>query len=179
LLSGSLIGDQSGSDIHDHVAQIFVDIRTQTRKVGILAENGFNFTEIDQIMQALKKAGVKCEIVSRNLGKITSADGQQLDVMRNYHTGSSVIYDAVYVTGGRQCVDTLLSQKESKHFVNEAFKHAKAIGATNEGIDLLAASEIGDAPFAAGVVTIRNATDFNNFNQKFIEAIAQHRHWDR
>jgi len=28
LLSGSLIGDQSGSDIHDHVAQIFVDIRT-------------------------------------------------------------------------------------------------------------------------------------------------------
>ena len=151
----------------------------QTRKVGILAENGFNFTEIDQIMQALKKAGVKYEIVSRNLGKITSADGQQLDVMRNYHTGSSVIYDAVYVTGGRQCADTLLSQKESKHFVNEAFKHAKAIGATNEGIDLLAASEIGDAPFAAGVVTIRNATDFNNFNQKFIEAIAQHRHWDR
>lgn len=162
----------------------------QTRKVGILAENGFNYAEINQVMQALKKAGVNCEIVSRKLGKITSTDGQQLDVIRSYHTSSSVIYDAVYVTGGRQCVDTLLSQSEAKHFVSEAFKHAKAIGATNEGIDLLAASQIEGVPFATpqsqaqlldefGIVTIRNAADMNYFNRKFIEAIAQHRHWTR
>ena len=33
MLSGSLIGDQSGSDIHDHVAQIFVDIRIEGRMI--------------------------------------------------------------------------------------------------------------------------------------------------
>jgi catalase len=30
-----------------------------------------------------------------------------------------------------------------------------------------------------GVVTTRNATDLNTFQQDFINAIAQHRHWMR
>jgi catalase len=84
----------------------------------------------------------------------------------------------------------LLSQGEAKHFVNEAFKHAKTLGATNEGIDLLAASQIQGVATAGwdthaelvadlGVITIRNAADMGYWSQEFIKAIAQHRHWGR
>lgn len=168
----------------------------RTRKVAVLLENGYNFPETTQVMEALKSAGVHTEIVSKNLGMVTSVDGQQLEVNKNYLSAGSINYDAVYVAGGRQNVDTLINQGDSLHFVNEAFKHAKAIGASNEGVDLLAASQIQGVKLAdpqtyaqlvseMGVVTIRNAADMGNadqesyFSNEFIKAIAQHRHWIR
>ena len=162
----------------------------QTRRAAILAENGFNFPEVTQVIEALQGAGIHTEIVSKNLGMITSVDGQQLEAGKNYSTTASIMYDAVYVTGGRQNVDTLMTQGDSLHFVNEAFKHAKAVGATNEGVDLLAASQIQGVTMAGpetqaqlvselGVVTIRNAADMGYFSEEFINAIAQHRHWAR
>ncbi len=162
----------------------------KTRKVAILMENGFNYPEVAQVMDALKRSGVHCEIVSKYQGMLTSVDGRQLEVNKSYQTAGSIMYDAVYIAGGRQCIDTLLGHGDALHFVNEAFKHAKAIGATNEGVDLLVASQIKGLPMASpqsqaqivnelGVVTIRNVTDMANFSAKFIEAIAQHRHWIR
>lgn len=168
----------------------------KTRKVAILAESGFNFPEVTQVIEALKNAGVHSEIISMNQGMITSVDGRQLEVNKNYASAGSIMYDAVYVTGGRQNVDTLLAQGDSLHFVNEAFKHAKTIGATNEGVELLEASQIQGVAMAGpeshaqlvnelGVITIRNAADMGNinqpgyFSQEFINAIAQHRHWLR
>lgn len=168
----------------------------QTRKVAILVENGFNYSEVLQVMKAMEEANIQTEIISKNLGMISSVDGKQLEVKKNYLNAASIMYDAVYVTGGRQSVDTLLSQGDALHFINEAFKHCKAIGATNEGVDVLAASQIKDIALAGtetvaqlsnqlGVVTIRNAADMGNFNQQgyfsreFINAIAQHRHWGR
>ncbi len=162
----------------------------RTRKVAILMENGFNYSEVMQVIEALKGAGVHHEIVSKYQGMLTSVDGQQMEVNKNYASAGSIMFDAVYVTGGRGCVDMLLQQGEALHFVNEAFKHAKAIGATNEGVDLLDASQIKGVPTAGvhsqaelvnelGVVSIRNAADMGYFSQKFIEAIAGHRHWLR
>lgn len=162
----------------------------RTRKVAILMDHGFNFPEVTQVMEALKSAGVHSEIISKYQGMLTSVDGRQMEVNKSYVSAGSIMYDAVYVTGGRQSVDTLLTKGDALHFVNEAFKHAKAIGATNEGVDLLEISQIRGAALAGvethaelvselGVVSIRNAADMGYFSQKFIEAIAQHRHWIR
>lgn len=161
-----------------------------TRKVAILMENGFHFPEVTQVMELLKNAGVHGEIISKNLGMITGIDGQQLEAGKTFLTAGSILYDAVYIPGGRQHVDSLIKQGDALHFVNEAFKHAKAIGATNEGVDLLASSQIKGVALAGpetqvqlitelGVVTIRNAADMGHFSQQFIDAVAQHRHWAR
>lgn len=168
----------------------------KTRKVAILAENGFNYPEVTQVMASLQAGGVSSEIISKNLGMITASDGRQLEVNKNYVSAGSIMYDAVYVPGGRQSVETMLGQGDSLHFVNEAFKHAKAIGASDEGVDLLFVSHIKGVAMAGpetsaqlvkelGVITIRNAGDMGNygqegyFSQEFIKAIAQHRHWGR
>ncbi|SCY81631.1 catalase [Alkaliphilus peptidifermentans] len=162
----------------------------RTRKVAILLENGFNYQDISQVMEALKANGLQAEIVSKNLGILTGIEGQQLEVGKNYLTTASIKYDAVYIPGGQQSIKTLMLQGDALHFINEAFKHAKTIGATNEGVDLLLNSAIQGVAMAGtdtqdqlitemGVVTIRNVTDINTFSQEFINLISQHRHWIR
>ncbi|GAB6180922.1 hypothetical protein JCM14036_22410 [Desulfotomaculum defluvii] len=55
-----------------------------------------------------------------------------------------------------------MKQGDAIHFVNEAFKHAKAIGATNEGVDLLTASQIQGVPTAGTEAAIQPITFPNN-----------------
>jgi len=164
------------------------DVRT--RKVAILLENGFNNSELTQLIGILSGVGIQTEIVSKNLGMLTSVEGEQMKVDKNYFTTGSIKYDAVYLPGGQQSINSLMTQGDAMHFVNEAFKHAKTIGATSEGVDLLMTSAIkgvnmagGDGQFQPviemGVVTMRNNTDMSGFAQEFINAIAEHRHWSR
>lgn len=172
------------------ISQMNTPKSAATRKVAILAENGFNFPEITQVIEELKKAKVHTDIISKNQGMLTSTEGRQIEANKNYLTAGSIMYDALYITGGRQNADSLLQQGDAIHFINEAFKHAKTIGATNEGVDLLEAAQIPGIPLARrethaqivnemGVLTIRNAADMSFFAGKFIEAMAQHRHWIR
>ncbi len=173
------------------VSQANTIMETRTRKVAVLMENGFNYPEVTQVISLLQNAGVHTEVISKNLGMLTSVDGQQLEVNKNYVSAGSIMYDAVYITGGRQSVDTLMTHGDALHFINEGFKHAKTIGATNEGVDLLAISDIQATTFLAapesqaqlvsemGVVTIRNAADMGYFTEEFIKGIAMHRHWSR
>ena len=75
------------------------------------------------------------------------------------------------------------------HFLREAYKHGKAIAATGDAVDLLARADLGAAPLAGsagdpvsadhGLVTVRDAGDVAALADAFIEAIAQHRHWQR
>ncbi len=161
-----------------------------TRKVAILADNGFNYNELTQVMEALKAAKVQCEIISSNLSVITSIDGQKIEVGKSFANAASVMYDAVYVTGGQQSIASLLTKKDALHFINEAFMHSKPIAASNEGVDLLMMNpeiqgvELADGNLSRllvsyGVVTMRSASDMAKFSQEFIKAIAQHRHWTR
>ena len=161
----------------------------KTRKVAILLESGFTYPEVTQVIETLKGAGMGINIVSKNLGSLASTDGNQLEADKSWVTTASVMYDAVYVPGGQQSVNSLKSQGDALHFVNEIFKHCKTIGATNEGIDLLNASDIQGVETAAaetkdkivnklGVVTVY-ATEVDEFCTEFINAVAQHRHWGR
>lgn len=161
-----------------------------TRKIGVLLENGYNSAELMQVLEAMKSAGVTAEIISKNLGLIASVDGKQIQADKNYLNSGSIHYDAVYIPGGQESVSSLMQQGDSLHFINEAFKHAKPIGATNEAVNLLTVSQIpgvstagatgqGQVVSELGVVTERGSSDMANFNQAFTAAIAEHRHWGR
>jgi catalase len=125
-------------------------------------------------------------VVSKFGGKVLSADGQETPVDKMFVTTASVMYDAVYVPGGKQSVDTLKQQGDAIHFINEAFRHCKAIAASSEGVELFQHASLEGVRLAAGgdqvlndrgVVTIGKASQA--FTQQFIDAIAQHRHWER
>ncbi len=155
------------------------------RKVAILAASGVDAAQIMAIKQALKDVGAMAEIVSKFKGMIQSTDGQTLEVDKTFLTSASVMFDAIYVPGGAKSVEALKMNGEALHFINEAFKHCKPIAATAEGVDLLQASEIQGVAFSdsalkddQGVVTDRG-THSKDMAKSFINAIAQHRHWNR
>jgi catalase len=111
-------------------------------------------------------------------------------VDKTYLTTASVEYDAIFIPGGSESVEALKMQGDALHFVNEAFRHCKPIGATGDGVMLLEAADLPDVHVAGprsedelvshrGVVTSQDGMDLGAFSEAFIEAIAQHRHWDR
>jgi len=109
--------------------------------------------------------------------------------------GPSVLYDAVYIPGGKESAATLAADGDAVHFIDEAFKHCKAIAATGEGVDVLLASHIappssnGTSSDSKGldqivqalgsVIANRDAGDVRSVAQQFIKAVAQHRDWSR
>ncbi|AZV61944.1 catalase [Peribacillus frigoritolerans] len=146
-----------------------------TRKVAILAADGFNGSEVNQVLESFKSAGITAEFISHNRGVVTSSEGQQVEVNQTFLTADSVLFDAVYVAGGKESVDALMASKEPIYFVDEAYNHFKAIGAGKEGAEILSKAGIVSNDPASGIVAV---TDKNS-GSAFIEAIAKHRHWKR
>ncbi|MCC3372755.1 catalase [Cohnella sp. REN36] len=152
----------------------------KTRKVAVLAADGADDASLSAHLEAWKAAGMVPEIVSVKLGYLASDAEREIEVSHTFLTADAVLFDAVYVVGGRQSVDALLAEPKAADFVKEAFVHYKPIGATGEGTELLAACgtkmPVEGAP---GVVVEQGDAAGDGFSGAFIEAVAAHRHWDR
>ncbi|HZV69368.1 MAG TPA: catalase [Saprospiraceae bacterium] len=152
----------------------------KTRQIAILAGDGVNEPSLTAMKVALEKAGAVVKIISTHLGVIDAEKGKKLKVDQSFLGASSVLFDAVYIPDGQKSVAVLKAEPDAIHFVNEAYKHCKAIAAEGSGIELLKASGMGDkinmkekaAKKDQGVLLDRNA-------KEFINAIAQHRFWER
>lgn len=159
-----------------------------TRKVAVLIENGFCARSATQMTDALQRAGVAAELVSSRLGMVTAKDGTQLEAAKDFTTADAVLYDAVYVPGGADSAAAFSKHSDARNFINEAFHHAKSIAASDEGVDLLAATDVaalapaqgqGELKTQLGVVSVKNAADMTGFFDEFIKLMAMHRHWAR
>jgi catalase len=152
------------------LSQLNTKKNPSTRKVGVIVGNEINGKEVSTVLKALKAKGIQAEVISDKLGKRKASDGTELKVMHTFLTASSVLFDAIYLAG--VSADSKF-KKNALHFINEAYAHYKPIGATHEGALLLKEAEIMDD---TGVVS---SDDTNDFTERFTDAIAAHRHWDR
>jgi catalase len=159
----------------------------KTRKVAILVADGVDAPSLKRLLQDMTVAGAVCRLVASQLGSVRTLSGKQLAVDHTFTNMPSVMFDAVLILGGNDCITTLCSLGEAVHFVLEAYKHGKTICAVNEGVQLL-----GTLGFSAGknpeLVTVptpgvlladaRKVLD-GQVTRDFIAAMALHRHWDR
>jgi catalase len=145
----------------------------RSRKIAILAADGVNSADITRLESALKEKGATAEVVAPHLGQLRSTSSDTLRIDKSLATTASVMYDAVYVPGGKESLDQLQGDEEARHFVREAYNHGKAIAVGDDGVALLKAVGITSAP---GVVLGKSGSDASHL---FIEAIGQHRHWNR
>ncbi|MCV7193005.1 catalase [Mycolicibacterium brumae] len=163
-----------------------------TRRIAILAADGVDAVGLARVADALRERGAVTEVLSiRHGGVITGRDGEEVTVDRGIATMASVLYDAVLVPGGAESVDQLACDGQTAHFVTEAFKHLKTIGAFGDGRRLLQIAGVGshlaDDETDDGVVTddgvISCAADDSDipaeFAEQFAAALARHRAWDR
>ncbi|MEJ7608885.1 MAG: DJ-1/PfpI family protein [Bryobacteraceae bacterium] len=133
---------------------------------------------LEALRAALNAAGARAEVVSERPGKIRSASGKEINVDKTLLTTDSIMFDAVYVPGGSASVAWLVEQGEAIHFVREAFKHMKAIGATGDGAKLIQRAELkgvsagGNQPPVSTLGVVLSSSP-----QEFVTAMGQR--WDR
>ncbi len=162
-----------------------------TRKVAILAADGVDTASLKLVKDTLEQAGAAAKIVAPRLGTLAGAGGDRLLIDFSFLTASSVLFDAVYVPGGAASVKALLVERDAVEFVTEAYRHCKPVAATGEGVDVLRAcpgalgpdsgdkgSGQGNEASPSGVLS-SSAPASRAWVQQFVNAIAEHRFWDR
>lgn len=150
----------------------------KTRKVAFLIAGGVKDEALNKMRKALVDKGATVKLISLKQGTITSQAGKQISIDGSFLTEASVCYDAIYIPDGKKSIAALITEPNSIHFVNEAYKHCKAIATGADGVVLLKETfvkeiEVKDLKMEeAGVITDGNS-------DKFIRCIANHRFWNR
>ncbi|HEY9044898.1 MAG TPA: catalase [Ohtaekwangia sp.] len=156
-----------------------------TRKIAFLAADGVDEVSVSSVRDALEKNGALVEIIAPKQGFITSSDGNSINVHHSLLTAASVFYDAVYVPGGINSTATLAAEANAIHFLNEAFKHCKAIACDQASKQVLEETYFNKKlPADAKEETVMRegivmSDDLDALGERFIKAIGQHRFWER
>lgn len=154
----------------------------KTRQVAFLVAEGVDAASLNATKTALEEARAVVQIVAPHLGFIVAEKGEKIKVDQSFLTAASVLFDAVYVPDGKKSAATLLQEQNALDFINDANKHCKAIAADGAGATVLGATTAGSKIQDAGKGDKTNANNgilVDRSPSEFIQAIAQHRFWER
>ncbi len=141
-----------------------------TRKVAFLCAPGVNAASVNDMRSALEGAGAIVEVIAPILGTLATG----VEVSRILPAAPSVLFDAVFIADGDACVASLIADRGATFFIEEAYTHGKAVAAASGASAVLDAALPKDAP-REGVV----GGSGKDLAEKFVAAIALHRHWSR
>jgi catalase len=154
----------------------------RSRRVSILVADGVHAESLRSVRQVILSHGALPLLVAPRLGPVVDSNGDAHWVEQSLLTGSSVLFDAVYVPGGSG-VDALAEERDAIDWVYEAYRHCKPIAATEEGVEILRRcpgvldGDAGDG--AEGGLLTSSAAASEAFAAAFVAAIARHRFWGR
>ena len=143
----------------------------ETRKVAFLLEKGSSKKSVDVLKKALEAEGAEAVLIAPHVGTFTFSEGDKEDIQHTYDTEASVCYDAVYTPSGSE--KALAKNPDYFAFINEAFRHCKAL-AFAEGTEVLVDQSFIEKD--KGVILEKETKDWT---QAMIDVMKQHRVWDR
>lgn len=151
--------------------------KIESRVIGFIMENGVNAAKTNALKSKLEGKGAVVQIIAGSLAPVKADDGTTFEPMHSLTSTASVCFDALYLCAGKNSAEALLNEDNKPAtllFVNEAYKHCKAIS-FGEGTDeILKASHIKNESKDPGVITNEN----KNADDSFIKAIGNHRVWE-
>jgi catalase len=106
----------------------------RTRRIAFLVADGVDDNDLSTMKNALTKEGAMVKIIGPRGGTLKSAKGAEIKVDMSLVNASSVLFDATYVPGGARSAADLKENNRAILFVNETYKHCKAIAATGHGV---------------------------------------------
>src|SRR5699024_6301439 len=142
-----------------------------TQKVGVLMGDGYNETEVEQVLESLKNDAAFVDIISERLGVVKGDNGNELEVDKPFLTSHPTLLDSLYIVGGK--ADN--QEKFDKQIYVDrttACAHFKPIGLATTGNTYLSKEDQNKN----GVVTAENNS---HVADDFLAAIATQRFWDR
>ncbi|MCQ9639626.1 catalase [Chryseobacterium sp. WG14] len=150
----------------------------KSRKIGFILANGADSGAVHNLKTKLEEKGAKVELIAPSLAKVITNDGKELTPKHSFTSTASVCFDALFICSGEDSAKELMTAVNKHlvlHFINEAYKHCKAIY-FGSGTDLVyhnsnvAAKQHQDP----GIITGEDDSPAENF----INAIAKHRVWN-
>ena len=113
---------------------------TQTlagRKVAVLATDGFEQSELEKPVEALKAAGADVEVVSPKRGQIQGWEhhdkGRTVPVDRELALAEAATYDAIVLPGGVMNPDALRLEPKAIDFIRHFVTEKKPVAAICHG----------------------------------------------
>ncbi|HEY0894689.1 MAG TPA: catalase, partial [Cellvibrio sp.] len=153
------------------------------RCVAVLVGNGFEGARLMAVREELVASGATVKMIGSRLGEVKCSQGRPLQIDKSLATVGSVMFDAVYIPGGHRSVEALCRDANAVLFVKEAYKHGKAVAASNEGGMLITraarSSVMSDVFKGPGVITAGPNTPTDDFVKAFIDAVSTHRFSER
>ena len=149
-----------------------------TRQVAFLCNDGVSNASVTNMKNALVKEGATVKIIAPHLGTIKTTEGNALPVDQSYLIAASVLFDALFVPAGKG-ISALKGNQDVAEFINDTFKHCKYIAGEGEGIDVLSGTNAAIDGKATDAGVLLSTTADNNFGDSFIEAMGNHRFWER
>lgn len=142
-----------------------------TRKVAFLVDDGVSRAAVTRMKEALAKEGAQAVLIASHVGKMKYKEGGEEDIQHSYLTEASVCYDAFYTPGG-DSVKKLGSNPDYLQFINEGYRHCKALAFAKDAEVLAKKSFIEKDE---GVVLESGG----NLVKDFISVMKGHRVWER
>jgi len=175
------------------------------RRVAILIADGFDLGAYEAMKAAVFAQSAVPWTIGVKRQAMKSADGSKEVKADHFINGQrSTMFDALFIPGGAESINTLKKMGLARFWVKEAFGHLKAIGAVGEGVELVnaALAEVENTKLASagtdgvvnwyGVITARSpetgssikeavkiAKGTKDFAGEFFWEISQHRNFFR
>lgn len=179
-----------------------------SKRILILATNGFEQSELEIPRDRLKAAGAQVDIVSPEQGEIKGWDktdwGRAVKVDKPLSAAKAEDYDAIVLPGGQINPDLLRVNKDALALIKAFFDAGKTVAAVCHAPWLLIETGIAkgrkmtsfhsikqdvinagarweDSSVVTdnGVITSRNPGDLEDFSKKIIEEVREGRHQRR
>jgi len=147
-----------------------------TRRVAALLADGFDFSEFSDLEATLANSGAELLVLAANFGQVTATNGEHLQVEHTFLTMDSVLFDSVYLVGGRASQASVFADPHARMYLRDSFQHCKilAIGGTEiaETKQMLMQA---DVVIDAGVCFLNQPDG----TATYVQQLGQHRFWER
>ena len=113
-----------------------------TKVIGCLVADGTDAGDVKALKAAAQKLGAHVKIVAPKIGGALAANGKMIEADFQLAGGSSVLFDAVYISLSEAGAKTLSTEAAAVAWVHDAFAHLKVIGASSQASPLLQAAGV-------------------------------------
>jgi catalase len=154
----------------------------QTRRIAILVADGIAGASIVRLHQQLAAQGAVPHFVGLRLGQVATLEGEPIEIEISMEAGPAVLYDALVLPDGEEGVQTLLQSGHALEFLKDQYRHCKPILALGAAKALIVKAGIPENPASGdsdGGLLHFETKKIDAALAAFVEAIAQHRHFER
>jgi len=155
-----------------------------SRKIAFICADGANEKSVNLMKKTLEDEGANVKIIAPHSGMLMLSNGDKIKIDNSFVTTGSVLFDALYIPGGKESISKLKEEADSIHFLNEAYKHCKPIA-----IDAKAKGSLLEATYFWNKLSVEELTEkgviinekenFIQLSKDFTKAIGKHRFWNR